>query len=137
MLVGVYEENLLINSYKSDEKTSESLPKVFDDILHQYTIKNLFFVKGPGSFMAIKVTYIFLRTIAETLNIPIFACDGFLVNENAPIHAHAKLYFVKNEDKIETQLFQKEPVGSFCLPKHLNHADFSKDIEPLYILPAI
>ena len=57
--IGIYEDKKLIKSITSDEKSSDVLPILFEDILKEYEIKNLFYVNGPGSFMAIKVAYIY------------------------------------------------------------------------------
>ena len=59
--IGIYEDKKLIQTIKSEEKSSEVLPKIYDDILKKYKVKNLFYANGPGSFMAIKVAYIFLK----------------------------------------------------------------------------
>ncbi len=50
--------------------------------------------------MGIKVTYLFLKTLSIVKNIPLLAIDGFFFNENHPIKAVGKLYFVKNSNTI-------------------------------------
>lgn len=136
--VGIYHDNQLIDSYSTQEQTSEALPLLFQAILARYTCKRLFFAKGPGSFMAIKISYIFLRTISIALNVPLFACDGFVFNDNRPIRAMRSLYFVKNEEGfIETTQSSSEITQEFTLPTELNDTLFSVDTEPLYILPAV
>ena len=87
--------------------------------------------------MAIKITYIFLRTLGITKNIELFASDGFNFNDNKPIKAMRKMYFVKKDDKITTEFFENELVSEFILPKTIKIENFTKDIEPLYILPAV
>lgn len=113
------------------------MPDIFLELLDEFEIKELYFVKGPGSFMAIKISYIFLRTLAQTLNIPLLACEGFDVNKNSPIHAYGKVFFMKKNGKIVTEIFTDIPNGEFKLPKNLEDIDFTNDIEPLYILPAV
>ena len=61
ILVGVYENNTLTNTISKDGKTSEVLPEIFEQILKEYTINNIIYVNGPGSYMAIKVAYIFFK----------------------------------------------------------------------------
>lgn len=117
--------------------TSTALPEIIEQLLKTFTCKKLFFVKGPGSFMAIKATYIFLRTLSITLDIPLLACDGFEVNKNSPIPAFGNLFFVKNNGKIETKLLQQEVLNKIELPKTLDMVTFSHKIDPLYVLPAI
>lgn len=87
--------------------------------------------------MAIKITYIFLRALSITKNIELFGCDGFSFNENTPIKAMRKMYFIKKDGKIDTQFFEEEQISKFVLPKTIELENFTKDIEPLYILPAV
>ncbi len=137
MQVGIYENNKLIKEYSTKEHTSEVLPYIFKEILESFTCKRVFFARGPGSFMAIKITYIFLRTLSITKDIELFASDGFNFNSNKPIRAMRKMYFVKKDDKIETEFFEEEQTSEFILPKTIELENFTKDIEPLYILPAV
>lgn len=135
--MGVYEHNQLVKEYVTKDQTSEALPDIFKEILENFTCKRIFYARGPGSFMAIKITYIFLRTLSITNNIKLFATDGFYFNNNKPIKAMRKTYFVKKDAKIETQLFDEEQICKFVMPKKLESEHFTKDIEPLYILPAV
>ncbi len=139
LLVGVYIQDRLNEEFESELKTSEVLPKIFDEILRKYTIENLFFARGPGSFMSVKVTYIFLQTLTVTLNVPLFATDGFAFNNNSPIKAIGSLYFIKENGNITPRKIdtKKEKIMPFSLPKRLNREIFSKDTKPLYILPAV
>jgi tRNA A37 threonylcarbamoyladenosine modification protein TsaB len=129
----------LIDSFSSREKTSDILPKIFDSIFKKYHIHGLYFAKGPGSFMAIKITYLFLKTVSITKNIPLFATDGFIFNQNSPIKAVGTLYFIKKNGKISTQKIDdiKEKIKPFDLPKKLDKKIFTTECEPLYILPAL
>lgn len=87
--------------------------------------------------MAIKITYIFLRTLSITKNIKLFASDGFNFNNNSPIKAMRKMYFVKKDGKIDTQFFEEDQICEFVLPKTIELENFNTDVEPLYILPAV
>ena len=111
---------------------------MFDEILQKYTINALYYAKGPGSFMAIKVTYIFLRTLGISHNVPLFATEGFTFNDNNPIKATGALYFMKKDGKILTKkvTMPLEQLG-FSLPNILEPALFTDDVEPLYVLPAV
>ncbi len=135
--MGVYKNKILIKEFKSKEKTSDILPKIFATILKTYDIKNLYYTKGPGSFMAIKISYLLLKTIAITKNIQLFATDGFAFNKNSPIKALGTLYFLKKNGKIQTQKIESEKIVPFNLPKNLDKTLFSADSEPLYIIPAL
>ncbi|MDN5377229.1 MAG: tRNA threonylcarbamoyladenosine biosynthesis protein TsaB [Sulfurospirillum sp.] len=135
--IGIYKQNQLVEVISSHEQTSEVLPKIFQSLLQKYKIQKIAFARGPGSFMAIKITYIFLRTLSITRGIELFACDGFYFSKNQPIKAMKKLYFVKEDDRITTKIFQEEIETEFFLPEVFEIEEFSKDIEPLYILPAV
>ncbi len=89
--------------------------------------------------MAIKITYIFLKTISIIKNIPLFAADGFTFNKNNPIKAINTLYFIKKDAKITTQKvvdIKKQDI-SLKLPDTLDLSKFSTDNKPLYVLPAL
>ena len=139
VLVGVYEEDKLIETFQSREKTSDILPKLFDAILKNYRCKNLYYARGPGSFMAIKITYLFLKTLSITKNIELFATDGFEFNQNSPIKAIGTLYFLKKDGRIATQKIDvtKQEIKNFALPKNLDKNIFTIENEPLYVLPAL
>ncbi len=140
LLVGVYENKALIETFTSKEKTSDILPKIFNTIFKKYAPKNLYFARGPGSFMAIKITYLFLKTLTITKNMQLFATDGFDFNENSPIKAVGTLYFIKKDGIISTQKITDDEIKkikAFKLPKRLDDKRFTTDNEPLYILPAI
>lgn len=135
--VGIYEDKKLIETIKSQEKSSDILPKLYDDILKKYKVKNLFYANGPGSFMAIKVAYIFLKSISVLKNIPLFATDAFYFNENQPIKAIGKLYFVKISSEIKTQKLETAPNMEFKLQTELEYSEFSTTATPLYGIGAV
>lgn len=139
LLIGVYQNDILIDTYESHEKTSEILPSMMENILNRYEIRKLYFARGPGSFMAIKITYIFLKTISITLEVPLLATDGFAFNQNSPIKAVGSLYFCKENGMITTQKVDdpQEKIKIFTLPKVLDKKIFTSETEPLYILPAV
>lgn len=136
--IGIYHDNKLIETIQSNEKTSDALPHLFDKLLQKYKLNALYFAKGPGSFMAIKVTYIFLRTLSITRDIPLYATEGFTFNDNKPIKATGALYFMKENGKIHTKKIDA-PLESydFTLPQTLEQAHFSSNVAPLYVLPAV
>ena len=75
--IGIYKDGKLFKEIESKEMTSDFLPSFFDEILKEYNIKNIIYSNGPGSYMSIKLTYIFLKTLQITKNISIFSQDGF------------------------------------------------------------
>lgn len=141
-LIGVYEDGVLIEEIKEEGRTSEHLPPVFARLLDTYEIKTICFARGPGSFMSIKIAYLFLKTLSITKNIELLAADGFYFNNNSPIKAHKNSYFVKEKGEIKIKHLnipaQERPEGAgFALPKKLIREDFGHEVAPLYVLPAV
>ncbi len=137
LLVGVYKNSILTKQYATDERTSEILPKIFKEIDEKYAIKSLFFAKGPGSFMSIKISYIFLKSYSIVKNIPLKAVDGFYFNNNSPIKSIGKMFFIKDGDNIILDTIKESKLTMFKLPEVLKKDDFSLNSTPLYILPAV
>ncbi len=110
---------------------------IFKEIEEKYRVLSIFYAKGPGSFMAIKVSYVFLKSYAIVKNIPLFATDGFYFNGNLPIKAMGKMFFIKEGDNITFDKITPKREGVFKLPKILTEEDYSKNSLPLYMLPAV
>ena len=138
LLIGIYKNKELIKEYKLEGKTSDLLPSLFSDILKEYEVKRINYVNSPGSYMAIKVAYIFLKTISISKNIELMACNGFEFNENSPIKALGKKYFIQNEDKIKVDFLEKDDIiRDFKLPNNIDKINFNKQTLPIYNLPAV
>ena len=135
--MGIYDNNQLIETIESEKKSSDILPLLFDDLLKKYQPQKLFYANGPGSFMAIKVAYVFLKSMSILKKIPLFATDAFYFNNNTPIKAVGKLYFVKISSEIKTQKLESMPESNFMLPSVLDYSEFSSDTEPLYMIGAV
>ncbi|MBD3841064.1 MAG: hypothetical protein IE909_04105 [Campylobacterales bacterium] len=139
LLVGIYENEKLIDTIEISGKTSDVLPVVFKKLNSEYTFDNVIYVNGPGSHMSIKVTYLFLSTFAIVKGIKLLGIDGFELNQNSPIKALGKKYFFKDNDgKIHTKLLESdEKLNSFKLPQSLQGLNFLSDPLPSYNLPAV
>ena len=137
LLIGVYENGKLIEEMVSNEQSSDVLPLLFEELFSKYQLQALFYVNGPGSFMAIKVAYIFLRSLSIVKKIPLYARDAFYFNNNAPIKAVGKLYFVKMQKNIQTQKLETAPKSDFVLPDVLEYKAFGNDTAPLYRIGAV
>jgi len=135
--IGVYEDTKLIETIVSSEKSSEVLPTLYKQLSVKYKIKKLFYANGPGSFMAIKVAYIFLKSISILEKIPLFATDAFYFNKNQPIKAIGKLCFVKIASEIKTQKLETAPSMEFELRDVLYYSEFTKSASPLYGIGAV
>ncbi|MGA1932163.1 hypothetical protein ACH5BF_05510 [Arcobacter sp. YIC-464] len=138
ILIGIYENQNLIKEYKLEGKTSDLLPEIFQNILKEYKIDRLNYVNTPGSYMAIKVSYVFLKTISITNNIEFRACSGFEFNENSPIKALGKKYFILDKNEIKVDFLEKDCIiRDFELPTSIDKINFNKQTLPIYNLPAV
>jgi len=139
ILIGIYKNNILIDTLSSEGKTSDILPSIFNILLQKYNISKIFYVNGPGSYMAIKIAYVFLKTISITKKIPLKAVSGFEFNENSPIKALGEKYFFNGQnDKITIDFIEDlEELKDFKLPSDISNISFSEDTLPNYHLPAV
>lgn len=135
--IGIYENSHLIDTIESDKRSSDVLPSLFKDIFKNYRVEKLFYANGPGSFMAIKIAYIFLKSLSVLKKIPLFATDAFYFNNNEPIKAIGKLHFVKIASEIKTQKLEIAPKVEFSLPDVLDYNEFSTSSTPLYMIDAV
>ena len=118
ILVGVYnEKNELVETICNEGKTSDILPNIFKDIFSKYDLKTILYVNGPGSYMSIKVAYIFLKTLAISKDLEFKSASGFKFNENTPIKALGKKYFFKaDDDKITIDFLNVSMTGLKSCP---------------------
>lgn len=137
VLVGIYRKGELFEEIKSDGMSSDVLAEIFDDLLKRYRFEHFIYAKGPGSFMGIKVTYLFLKTLSITKKIPLLATDAFFFNQNSPIKAYGKLYFVKNSSMIELLPIVSPQTVAFELPQTIDYQNFDADNLPYYGIDAV
>lgn len=138
LLIGIYKNKELIKEYKCEGKTSDLLPSLFEKILNEYKIEKINYVNTPGSFMSIKVAYVFLKTLSIVNKIPLMSCEGFLFNQNSPIKALGKKYFIKRGNKISIEfLSDNDEIKDFSLPEKIDKIKFEEKNLPIYNLPAV
>ena len=137
LLAGVYVEGKLVRSWEEEGKTSDILAPLYEKIDRGYAIRNVYFARGPGSYMAIKLAYVFLRTLQVAKGIGLYAVDGFYFTGGEPIKAAGRRWFRKEGEEITTFLPESEPQTRFLLPDRLVPDDFSQPVDPLYILPPV
>ena len=137
LLIGVYEDDVLIKTFSSDLKTSEILLPLIMDLLNDYDISEIIYTRGPGSYMAIKLTYIMLKTIELVKNINCVGCSGFALNDEQPIKAIGNLYFIKEKETIITKKFEQPVNVVFTLPQSIQDLEIDEESTPEYILPAV
>ncbi|WP_104744092.1 hypothetical protein [Helicobacter acinonychis] len=146
VLLGVYQKNFLQASYTSKAKTSEALMEVFSQLFKDFKnlyptppmVKGVYYAKGPGSFTSLKLTHIFLHTLASIYDFELYSTIGFDFNDNTPILAYANKYFVSKEmeslrDFKDLKVLPKD----FMLPPYLEKDKFTQSNTPFYILPPI
>jgi len=137
LLLGVYEDGLLIKTMSSEKKTSEILLPLLDQCLNEYNISNIIYTRGPGSYMAIKLTYIMLKTIEIIRGIPCSGCSGFALNGGEPIKAVGNLYFIKEKETIITKKYEQPVNVKFTLPQSIHDLELDEESTPEYVLPAV
>ncbi len=138
LLIGIYEDKKLIKEIKLDGLTSDVLPILFQDLLKKFDIKKIAYVNTPGSFMSIKIAYIFLKTLSQIKNIEFLAVSGFIFNQNSPIKALGKKYFINDNGSIKVDFLPEFcKIQDFELTKSIENINFSQDTLPIYNLPAV
>ncbi len=135
--VGVYRDGKLEKVFRNEKQASDYLPEVFDILLGAYSIASITYANGPGSFMAIKMSYLFLKTLEIVKGIELLAASAFEFNGFTPIKAMGKLYFHYNNGAIITQPLGDATLAPMELPNVYERQKYSKQTEPNYILPAV
>jgi hypothetical protein len=136
-MLGVYEEGELIDTISSELKTSEILLPLIRECLETYDISTIIYTRGPGSYMAIKLTYIMLKTIEIMQGIKCVGCSGFALNGGEPIKAVGNLYFIKEKETIITKKYEQPVNVKFTLPQSIQDLELDEESTPDYILPAV
>jgi len=137
ILIGVYKENQLIKTYESELQSSEYLPEAFAELLENYEIETVSYANGPGSFMAIKMSYLFLKSLEIVNGVKLYAALAFEFNGYTPIKALGKLYFHYENGEIVTRPLGDVALKSMSLPNVLELHKYSTLTEPNYVLPAV
>ena len=121
----------------SEKKTSEILLPLLNNSMDEYNISNIIYTRGPGSYMAIKLTYIMLKTIEIIRGIPCSGCSGFALNGGQPIKAVGNLYFIKEKETIITKKYEQPVNVKFTLPQSIHDLELDEESTPEYVLPAV
>ena len=136
-MVGCYEDDILVESVVDDGKTSNVLLPIIDKMLKKYDIDYIIYANGPGSYMAIKITYVTLKTIEILKGIELKACSAFELNNNKPIKAIGSLYFIKEKETIITKKLDAPTDSEFILPTSIQDLNLDEESLPNYLLPAV
>ncbi|MEA3492409.1 MAG: hypothetical protein U9R27_10970 [Campylobacterota bacterium] len=137
LILGVYQNSRLVKRVESDRKSSDILLHLIEEVMDQFPLSRILYTRGPGSYMAIKLTYIILKTIEIVKDIPFYGCSAFAFNGDRPIKAMGNLYFVKEKETIITQKFDEVILQKFALPLSLDGLSIDEVSIPDYVLPAV
>ncbi|NPA27634.1 MAG: hypothetical protein GXN91_01105 [Epsilonproteobacteria bacterium] len=135
--IGVYEDSRLKEVKRYEGLTSEILLPILEKFIKENNIEEIIYTNGPGSHMATKIAYVLLKTLSLIRDIPIRSVNGFELNDNKPIKALGKLYFIKEKENIITKRFDQEIKEEFFMPNSLDDISISKDIEPNYLISPV
>lgn len=154
-LVGVYKDYKKEQEFHITKPLSDGLVPLFMEFEKKNIyFDSLYFVRGPGSFMALKLVYLFAKTLHFAKGIKLYATDAFHFNAYSPIKAYGKYYFIWHKDcknlenkpleylsdgsAIALEFFEQTPeILPFYLPEILDISIFGEDLKPLYLLPPI
>jgi len=135
--IGIYCDGMLVDIRTSTEKTSEVLLPILSELLEIYAPGRIIYTRGPGSYMAIKLTYVILKTIETVKGIACFGCSAFALNGGAPIKAVGNLYFIKEKETIITKKIEAPVQADFVLPESIHDLVLDEESTPAYMLPAV
>ena len=135
--IGVYRKGMLIDERSSERKTSEMLLPLLEELMEAYDVKQIIYTRSPGSYMAIKLTYLTLKTIEIVRGIPCLGCSTFALNGGKPVKAIGNLYFIKEKETIITKKFEEPADTSFVLPHSIQDLEVDEESTPAYLLPAV
>ncbi|SFZ98376.1 TsaB protein, required for threonylcarbamoyladenosine (t(6)A) formation in tRNA [hydrothermal vent metagenome] len=136
-MFGIYRDDKLIETLYSEKKTSEILLPFVMDLIDKYNIESIIYTRGPGSYMAIKLTYIMLKTIEIVKGISCLGCSAFALNNEEPIKAIGNLYFIKEKETIITKKLEQPVDANFALPQSIHDLEIDEESTPEYMLPAV
>lgn len=115
--------------------------KELDSVQIDYS-STICYCRGSGSLMAIKLTHIFLQTIKIIRDINLKATNLFYFTDLEEVKAFGNMSFFKKNnsiilDKSINPLTENPLTENFFLPSILKLDDFTEEIKPLYLTPAV
>ena len=133
----IYKKGKLHHMWQKKGYISDILADELYVSVNKYKADAVIYINGPGSFMAIKLTYIAIRTLKIISGIPFFSCSAFSLNGNRPMKAMGNLYFIKEKETIITRKFNEKIEQVFKFPFMLEELKLKEDCPPEYIIPAV
>ena len=137
-VLAVYDErNELIEQHASDQHLTTALYMITSEIDARYCVTKVAYIRGPGSFMGLKLGFVFMRSFALARGIDFTAADSFALTADRPVFSHKNRYFVKENGVISVQRFDQPQPNFLIPPLALDTTIFNADTLPQYILGAI
>lgn len=143
---GIYINDKVLNlEFARLECTLDSALQVLTNFTPLHSI---YYSRGVGSLSAIKLTHIFLHTLALSVEVKIFATNSFYFSKNNEIKAFANMSFfldatkhlmLTDDNALKYIRLAKSSTQSLKLhlPYKLIHDDFLESCTPLYVTPAV
>ncbi|WP_158653029.1 hypothetical protein [Helicobacter salomonis] len=140
--MGVYVENELVYSVYSTQGTSVALASLFAQVSRWLAcagcaLRAIYYATGPGSFTAMKLTHVFVHTLAITKGLRLYGALGFVFNAYRPIKAFGKSYYLYHRGQIVLRPLENPEVRAMRLPVLLDPSLFSAESKPLYLLSPV
>lgn len=124
-LVAIFNQNKVVDqiNYKTRNFNSRSLLKILDRLLKAHklsghSIKNIFIINGPGSFVSIRIGLAVANTLAYFLNIPVVGISLQEYQNLKDISCLTKTKFIKREPRLALPFYGQKP--NITMAKKMN-----------------
>ena len=134
LLIGVYEDDKLIETLSYDEHASDALITALSHLSKKYNFSKIIYANTPGSFMGLKVAYVTLKSYCVAKDCKLYGVSGFELNEGGAIRANKSFCFVLENGEV---VLKKSEPCSFVLPQNLQNLNLSLNSEPIYHIDAV
>lgn len=134
-----------------------SLSKALYILSYFMPIDSIYYSRGVGSLSSIKLTHVFLHTIALSRDIKIYATNSFYFSQTNEIKAFANMSFYLDISKFNSKVIITDTNAkdyiyiaqssiktsynyheyNLSLPYLLIHDDFLESCTPLYVTPVV
>lgn len=136
----------IIESRFIESSTSKSIfiESNFKNLKDFKNFTDIYYARGVGSLSSIKLTHIFLHTLALSKNIKLHAINSFYFSDSGEIKAFGAMSFFLKDSKdfanIESNIYISKSINinnTLKLPLTLQKEKFTESCTPLYITPPI